>query len=143
MSPITVFGPFLLPIALRSPTPCSDLTAPTAPSSQSHTFCHSQQFQPLSRQFHALPSQKLAVSQWSATQTALPHTAADSMWCYGSFRCDTKRKKKKKKKKKEKRKKEKKIVLWLDFVVCMCCVCSLFCTLLFSSLLSLCLDLCV
>ena len=106
------------------------------PPSQSRTFCHSRQFQPLSRQFRALPSQKLAVSQWSATQTALPHTA-DSMWCYGSFQCDTKKKRKKKKKKGKKKKKKKKIVLWLDFVVCMCCVCSLFCTLLFSSLLSL------
>ena len=141
MSPITVFGLFPLPITLRLPTPCSDLTAPgpTAPSSQSHTFCHSRQFQPLSRQFHALPSQKLAVSQWSATQTAPSHTPLLTR-CGVGVRFDVIQKKKKKKKKRKKKKRKKKLCCGL-ISLCVCVVCVVY--FVPSSLSSLCLDLCV
>ena len=82
---------------------------------------------PLCRGCHTLskkeasPWRSTANTSWKPFPTS-PHTAGHHCWCYFRYfdGLITKRKKKKRK-----MKKEKKMVLWLDFVICLCYVCSL------------------
>ena len=113
--PISFFGFILLPTTEVTHT--SNFTAstqhhpPTRSLSGGHTadnFMHSQ----------TLPSQKLFLGEVSYNLP--PHSAANSR-CAVDVYFDAEQKGKKSIKKKER-----KMVLWLDFVVCMCYVCSLF-----------------